>query len=281
MTAPLDPRRHPIRPDLAATHLRDRIDAPRYASGEAHRVVAGRTPMRNQPDAAARCTSEALFGEPFTVYDRADGWAWGQNGFDGYVGWVTAEALAPGPPPDPTHRLGDLRGFLFPAPDLKEPPLGAVGLGARVTVREERAGYGLLADGGWISLHHLRPLAWREPDPVATAERLLGVPYLWGGRTPWGIDCSGLVQLALDCAGVACPRDSDMQRDETGTAISADGIGITCRRGDLVFFPGHVGLMLDDSRLLHATAHRMTVSVEPLEDVALRAGGITGVRRLD
>jgi cell wall-associated NlpC family hydrolase len=200
------------------------------------------------------------------------------------VGWVREDALRPGTI-DPTHIVTDLRGFVFPEPDLKGVPLDALPLGARVAVVGEAKGYLELAGGGWIYARHLAPLGWVEPDPVRTAERLLGVPYLWGGRSTWGIDCSGLAQLALACAGIPCPRDSDMQREEVGELISCDGRDCDYRRGDLVYFPGHVGLMLDGTRLLHATAFTMTVTVEPLADVVLRvdptrAGGILAVRRV-
>lgn len=280
MTAPLDPRRHPVRPDIAAAHLRGRVEADRFVEGEPHRVTAGRATLRGAPDAAARQTSELLYGESFTVYDRLGDWAWGQCGTDGYVGWTPAAALAIGEPAEPTHTVRDLRAFRFPEPDLKTHPLDALPLGARVAVGEEANGFRRLAEGGWIFGAHLAPLGWVEPDPVATAERLLGVPYYWGGRTPWGIDCSGLAQLCFACAGHALPRDSDMQRAEAGELLSKDGEGVSYTRGDLVFFPGHVGLMVDGERLIHATAHSMTVTVEPLADVAARGGGILAVRRV-
>jgi hypothetical protein len=259
------------------------VEASRFVEGEPYRAAVGHAGLRADPT-ATRLTSELLHGETFTVYDRRDGWAWGQNTADGYVGWVREEALRPGAV-EPTHIVTDLRGFVFPEADLKGVPLDALPLGARVRVVGEAKGYLELADGGWIYAKHLSPLGWREPDPVRTAERLLGVPYLWGGRSPWGIDCSGLVQLALACSGVPCPRDSDMQREEAGELVSRTGRDLDYQRGDLVFFPGHVGLMLDGSRLIHATAFTMTVTVEPLDDVVLRvdptrAGGILAVRRL-
>lgn len=280
MTSGPDRRRNPIRDDLAATRYRGVVDAPRYVEGEVFHVVAGRGPLWGVPKTESSYVSEIRYGEGFTVYDRQGEWVWGQNEADGYVGWAQASALAEGPADQPTHIVSDLRAFLFPGPSLKLPPLDALPLGTRVTVTNEERGYAQLPSGAWIYARHIQPLSWKEPDPVATAERLLGVPYLWGGRTPWGVDCSGLTQLALACAGIAAPRDSDMQRDEVGTLISTDGFGCEYRRGDLVFFPGHVGMMQDTRTLIHATAFTMTVTTEAVEEVALRAAGIQAVRRL-
>ena len=279
MNGPLDPRRHPYRPEIAAAHLEGQVESARFAKGVPHRVRTGVAGLRGEPDAQARHTSQLLYGETFTVYDTRDGWSWGQCATDGYVGWTRTQSLA-ADVHAPTHVVTALRSFLFPEPDLKTPPRDAIPLGAPVSVVRMVNGYAELAGGGWLYAKHLSAPDTVEPDPVATAERLLGVPYLWGGRTPLGIDCSGLVQLALLRAGLPCPRDSDMQRGEVGELVSGDGSGVDYRHGDIVFFPGHVGLMLDGARLLHATAFTMTVTVEPLADVAARAGGITAVRRL-
>lgn len=281
MTEKLDSRRVPFRDDLAAAHLRGRVASARFVDGEIHHVVAGRVAMWGKPDAGTPFISELVAGEGFTVYEDRDGWVWGQCGTDGYVGWTRAEALAEGPADPATHIVAALRSFVYDAPTMKRPPEDALPMAARVALSgEEENGFLRRSDGGWVFAGHLRPLGWRESDPVATAERLMGVPYLWGGRTPWGLDCSGLTQLALACAGIAAPRDSDMQRDEVGALMSRDGSGHTFRRGDLVFFPGHVGLMRNETALIHATAASMAVTVEPLPDVAARAGGILAVRRI-
>ncbi|HYD32084.1 MAG TPA: NlpC/P60 family protein [Azospirillaceae bacterium] len=274
MSAGLDPRRTPFRPDLAAVHLKGRIAAERYVEGVARPVRQGTAALHGQPDAFRPLTSQLLFGEVFTVYEERDGWAWGQNGTDGYVGYVRADALGDTGIPA-THAVTALRTFIFPHPDLKTPPMDALSLTSRLAVTGEARGYLELAGGGWVFAKHAAPLSTGEPDYVATAERFLGVPYLWGGRSSLGLDCSGLAQIALAHAGIPAPRDSDMQREEVGALIE----GQPCRRGDLVFFPGHVGIMLDAERLLHATALVLAVTVEPLSAVADRAGGILAVRR--
>lgn len=265
---PLDRRRHPFRPDLAALSLQGRVAAERYVAAAPHIVIAGRTPLRAEPDPARPLDSELLFGETFDVYDRRDGWAWGQCGTDGYVGWVPAAALARGGGAT-THMLCARYSFLFPAPDIKAPVLDALPMGARLTIVADHGRFLELADGrGFVFADHAVPVAeWgAAPDPVAVAESLLGVPYLWGGRSPLGVDCSGLVQLCLAAVGVCAPRDSDMQREELG-ARADDGP----RRGDIACFPGHVAFMRDESHVVHATAYSLNVCIETLNAVSRRA----------
>lgn len=279
MNASLDPRVNPYRPDLAAASMRGKVEAPLFVEGKLHQVRAARVTVRRDPTETARQTSELLFGERFTVYDTRDGWAWGQGEADGYVGWTRAEALT-AELLAPTHRVAALHSHIYPEPDLKTHALTIVHMNSPVTVTEERNGWAALATGGWIFTRHLAPVATTFPDHVETALRFMGLPYVWGGRSSQGIDCSGLVQISLLMAGIPTQRDSDLQRATIGTLVSQDGNGVTYRRGDIVGFPGHVGIMLDETRLLHATAYTMSVCIEPLADVATRAGGILAVRRL-
>ena len=274
-----DPRVTPFREDLAAEHLRGVVEAGRFVPGVAHRVRVGRATMRGEPTETARQTSELTFGEAFTVYDRRGGWAWGQNGTDGYVGWAPDSALAEGVVAA-THRVAALRTFLFPEPDLKTHPLDTLSLGARLAVVRSLNGWAELATGGWVFERHVAAEGAPPVDAVETALAFLGTPYLWGGRTSLGIDCSGLVQQALAAAGHAAPRDSDQQRAAVGDLVSRDGRDHAYGRGDIVFFPGHVGLMADATRLVHATAFTLSVCIEPVDEVAARAGGILAVRRL-
>jgi cell wall-associated NlpC family hydrolase len=246
--------------------------------------------LKAAPDDAAGQTSQLLWGEGFTVYEEAAGWAWGQNQTDGYVGYVRAACLD-ACVVEPSHRVTALRSFVYPRPDLKAPPRDVLSLTSPVTVMLEQDGYAAIAGGGWVFAGHLTPWAQTEPDFVATAGRLLGIPYLWGGRTSLGLDCSALVQLSLAAAGLPAPRDSDMQRNELGQLhgplVTADATtDAELRRGDLVFFPGHVGLMIDGVQLIHATAFTMSVTIEPLVAVVsrtdqTRGGGLLAVRRLD
>ncbi len=277
---PPDRRLTPARPDLAADHLRGLVDAPRYAKGQAKRVISASAPLRRFPDAGAPLETEALYGETATVYDGSAGWAWVQLDRDKYVGYLPAAAL--GAPAEPTHRVAALRTHAYPGPSIKLPPRMALSLGARLTIVGREGDFAVSADGLHVWLRHLAETGWREPDYVAVAERFLETPYLWGGRTSEGIDCSGLVQTALAAAGVASPRDSDMQEAALGEPIAIDE---PRTRGELVFWKGHVGVMRDAATLLHANGWHMKVVREPLAEARIRiaangGGNVTSVRRL-
>lgn len=281
----LDPRLNAYRADLADLALKDRVTAVRYTEGAPMRVVIPVAPLRREPADAAALDSEALHGEAVTVFERRDdGWSWVQLAADRYVGWMPARALDSSSPP-PTHKVTALHTLVFSRPDIKSPPLCGLPLGAHFSAvgeaEDRNARYLLLAAGGAVVRQHAAPLEAREPDWTAVAERFLGVPYLWGGKTSLGIDCSGLVQVALSAAGLACPRDSDMQAAAAGVALEAD-LG-ALRRGDLVFWRGHVGIMRDGLTLLHGNAHHMQVAGEPLAEAVARFSarglGVLAIRR--
>jgi cell wall-associated NlpC family hydrolase len=282
--APFDRRLTPARPDLAADHLRGLFDAPRYAKGQSRRVVAASAPLRRAPQAEAPLETEALHGEGVTVYDESEGWAWVQLDRDKYVGYLPGAALAA--PSEPTHRIAALRAHAYPGPSIKSPPRMALSLGARLAIVGHDGDFAISTDGLHVWARHLAESGWREPDYVAVAERFLETPYLWGGRTSEGIDCSGLVQTALAAAGQASPRDSDMQEAGSGERIAIDDPLTPLARGDLVFWKGHVGIMRDPVTLLHANGWHMKVVSEPLAEARARiaanggGGGVTSVRRL-
>lgn len=281
MTETLDPRLTPARPGIADVRLRGRVTAARFVAGSPRRVTAAAAPLRREPSRQAGLDTEALLGEAVTLYEEAEGFAFVQLVRDGYVGYLPADSLGPAGP-EPTHRVTALRTFLYPEPDLKRPILAPLSLGARLVVTGESGAY-LETPGGYVFARHCAPVAEHEPDYPATAARLVGTPYLWGGRTTLGLDCSGLAQLCLDAAGLPCPRDADMQERALGHALPLDFAGL--RRGDLVFWRGHMGLMLDAETLIHANGHHMAVAVEPLAGAVERIqahsyGAVTSLRRL-
>jgi len=278
-----DPRRHVYRADLAAEHLRGLVEAERYVSGEPRQVGAASLPLRRAPRFDATLDTEALHGETVTVYDEREGWAWVQLDHDNYVGYMPSEGLVPAAVA-PTHRVSVLRTYIFPEPDSKVPPLAMLSLNARLAVAEETGRYLRLENGGFVYARHAVPVGEHAADFVAVAEAFLGTPYLWGGRTSVGLDCSGLVQLAAAAAGHAVPRDADMQAAEAGQAVDWHEGGALAR-GDLVFWEGHVGIMTSPGAFIHANAHHMAVEIEPLRAASDRikaAAGFTisGVRRL-
>jgi cell wall-associated NlpC family hydrolase len=270
-----DRRVTPARPDLAAAHLKGVVDAPRYAEGERFSVCAGRASLRVHPGEDAAQDSELLFGEIFTVYDSAQGWAWGQAANDLYVGYVSLSALAK--PFVAEARVSALMAPVFAAADLKTPVRDLLPLNAAVPVKAREGDYVNIGPG-FVHRQHLVTDAQR--DFVAIAERFVGAPYVWGGKTVAGLDCSGLIQTALQATGKAAPRDTDMMEKALGGAVSLSEV----RRGDLVFWKGHMGVMLDEARLLHANAFHMAVAIEPLAEALARiektAGPVTSVKRL-
>lgn len=285
MSAAFDARVTPARPDLAASRLRDLVAADHYVDGVRMQVIAAHAPLRRAPRPDAPLDTEILRGECVIAYEQSpEGWAWIECERDGYVGYAPSEALR-ATIVEPTHRVRVLRTHLYPGPSIKSPPLGALTLGARVAVARQQDNFLVLDDGAFVWARHLAPVGERAGDFVAEAEKLIGVSYLWGGRTTEGLDCSALVQTALDLSGVAAPRDSDMQERELGTPLNLAPDLSDLRRGDLVFWKGHVGVMRDGARLLHANGHHMETVSEPLRDavdriIAAGGGPITSARRL-
>jgi cell wall-associated NlpC family hydrolase len=279
--AAFDPRLTPARADLAALHLQGKVPAQRYVEGRVCDIIESQAPLRLEPRPDAPLLTEALKGERVTIYDAdGEGWAWGQLAGDGYVGYLPQSALAAAGA-SPTHKVTALRTLVFPGPSIKLPPLEALPLGARLVIARSEDRMAVTASGGYVPAAHLAPVDQNESDFVSVAERFVGVPYLWGGKTTLGLDCSGLVQVALTACGIACPRDSDMQERALGQAVDLSGM----QRGDLVFWKGHVGIMRDGATLLHANAFHMAVASESLAEAVARirasGGAVTSVRRID
>ncbi|MTH97070.1 NlpC/P60 family protein [Roseibium sp. RKSG952] len=283
-----DRRLHPVRPDLADEKFRGIYKAERFVAGVRKRLAADSAPMRPAPRPDQPIDTEILYGETVTVFEETpEGWAWGQNETDGYVGWLSSDDLTD--PGVATHRVSALRTYRYPGPDLKFPPLGLISIGAQVfvagTARTRGLDYVRLPDGSYVVEKHLAPVDTIATDWVAVAEDFIGTPYRWGGRSSLGLDCSALIQLAAQAGGHKLLRDSDMQERTAGSRITFDGDLSRLQRGDLVFWKGHVGVVAGPNRLLHANGHTMTVACEPLDKAVSRIaesefGAITKVRRL-
>ncbi|MGB8709031.1 MAG: NlpC/P60 family protein [Methyloceanibacter sp.] len=277
-----DPRRHAYRASLAAESLRGRVEAPRYVEGVRRQVEASSLPLRREPRFDAILDSEALFGETLTLFDESEGWAWVQLARDGYVGYLPSEGLTSAVT-TPTHRVAALRTYVYASPDIKTPPLALLSLNALLSGAGEEGRFLELQSGGFVIAEHVRKLDEPSRDFVDVALGFRGTPYLWGGRTSLGVDCSGLVQLASEAAGLSCPRDADMQANEVGRQLDWQGPDALAR-GDLVFWDGHVGIMTGAQDLVHASACQMMVVEEPMAEArariaASKGGAITGVRR--
>ena len=268
--------------------MQGKIDAERFVDGQITKVAFDVVPLRGGPDTAVSRISELLFGENFTVYERIGTWAWGQCQTDGYVGFAPADGLS-NDTVAATHEVSALRTYVFEKPDLKSWPVATLHMTSRVLVSDEAHGYCLTDAGGWVSRRHLvqigagSDLQKDKSDLITAARSFLGAPYLWGGRSSLGLDCSGLVQLALMRTGRSAPRDSDQQERCVG-AIVENGLASGVQGGDLLFMNGHVVVVSAPGRVLHANAHHMCVAEEPLDGFLARSAvmglAVTTVRRL-
>jgi cell wall-associated NlpC family hydrolase len=264
-----DPRLTPARGDLAAKYLEGRLQAARFVSGEEFEVVDALAPLRERPRSDAELFTQVLKGERVTIYDRnGEGWAWGQLNSDGYVGWLPDSALAK-PGAAPTHKVTAIRTFAFPGPSFKLPPADTLTMGAMVNVIREDGPFAVTSDGQYLPLPHLGRIGDHEKDFVAVAERFVGTPYLWGGKSSLGIDCSGLVQLSLNATGTGCPRDSDLQQDGLGRELDAQE-SKQLRRGDLIFWNEHVAIVRDGDTVVHANGYHMATAIENTKDAIAR-----------
>ncbi len=274
----MDPRTTPVRHDLAAESLRGKVDATRFAFPHEMVVAAPWLDMFDKP--GGHVTTQMLFGDIFDVYEQAAWFAWGQNRRDGYVGYVVAARLHQ-PGPVANHRVTANWAHVYPRPSMKVPtdrqPLPFM---AAMYSGESVGGFAHV-EGGFCPVQSLTGIDGANSDYVSVAERFIGVPYLWGGCTPMGFDCSGLVQICLLAAGIRAQRDSDQQEQTIGERIANTA---ALARGDLVFWNGHVGIMRDAQRIIHANAHHMEVATESLNSVVERAAKngseVTSCRRI-
>ena len=277
-----DPRLHAFRPDLADAKLQGRVDAKKFVEGVAMEVIVPVAALHREASATAMQTTQALFGERLMAFEVAGDWVWGQLTRDGYVGYI-AKAAVSADLTTPTHRVSVPATFWYPLPDIKSQPSLSLPMNARLEIVESDEKFSKLQNG-LLCFHQTHPVTLNETeaDFVSVAEKFLDVPYCWGGKTSQGLDCSGLVQTALEACGIFSPRDTDMQETQLGQGLlinDLDGL----RRGDLVFWKGHVGIMADQKTLLHTNGYHMMTVKEPLAEAVARIAGaygpVTSIRR--
>lgn len=278
-----DPRLTPARGDLAAKYLEGQVEAARFVAGEECEVLEAIAPLRLGPRADAELATQALLGERVTIYDRdSEGYSWGQLNGDGYVGWLPDRALVK-PGAAATHKVTAIRTFAFPGPSIKLPPVETLVMGTTLVVVREQGDFAVTRQNWYLPRQHVGAIDAMAEDFVAVAERFVGTPYLWGGKSSLGIDCSGLVQVSLNAAGTGCPRDSDMQRDGLGRALDA-AEATRLQRGDLIFWKGHVAIARGAETIVHANAHHMATAIENTREAIARikAGGseVLAIKRL-
>jgi cell wall-associated NlpC family hydrolase len=277
-----DPRLTPARGDIAAKYLEGKVAAARFVEGETFEVAEAIAPLRERPVADAALLTQALKGERVTVYDRSgEGWAWGQLNGDGYVGWLPDAALVR-PQAGPTHKVSALRTFAFPGPSIRLPPVDVLVMGSTLVIAREDDAFAVTHDGLFLPKPHVSALGHNEPDFVAVAERFAGTPYLWGGKSSLGIDCSGLVQVSLNAAGIGCPRDSDMQQAALGRPLDMAQQN-KLQRGDLLFWKGHVAIARDHQTIVHANAFHVATVIEDTDAAIARikkaGNGLVAIKR--
>ncbi len=283
----LDPRINAYTENVAAAHLEGKVEAKSFAAPLRHQVRMPVVPLHKAPATASMMETQLLLGSEFDIYDLHGSWAWGQEvqeGGGGYVGYVPKMALMP-TRYEPTHRVSAVRAPAFLKADLKSAIRTSLPMNAKLMAEAQDGDYVKMLDVGYVHKNHITELGYEPTDFVEVAELHFGLPYVWGGTSPDGLDCSGLVQTALRAIGQDAPRDADLQETALGASIAFNEELRGLMRGDLVFWKGHVGIMGDANMLLHANAHHMSVAIEPLREAARRiaqteAGPITSIKRL-
>ena len=262
-----DPREYAYKAGLAADYMRGLIRSPKFLVGEVFQVKINVTSLKKSPGQSSEQVSELLFGEEIIIYEILNGWAWGQSQTDGYVGYVSMDHISC-KLQENTHEVTALRAFVYKQPDIKASIITCLSMASQLSITHSRGLFAYIENLGWIFEKSIRTLGGVESDFVSVAQKFTGTPYLWGGRSSFGIDCSGLVQLSLRRVGVLCPRDTDQQASSVGSPVNDEITKLL--RGDLIYVNGHVAIMVNPHTILHANAFHMSVELESLEDFLSR-----------
>ena len=265
-----DPRLTPFSGRVAHVSLKGTLTAPAYTEGRRHRLAAPLADLLRTPTGTR--DRQILSGAPVCVVDQQGEMAYVRADYDGYCGWIDRSSL--GPELDMTHRVAAPATHLYSAPDIKSEATATLSLNATVRIIDASGDFLRRHDGAWLPKQHLLPIDQPETDPVAVAESLIGTPYLWGGNSRAGLDCSALVQLALQACNHPCPADSDLQERALLPHLPAD---TAAQRGDLLFWPGHVAWVSAPDMIVHANAYTMSVAYEPLSAALARIGATTAL----
>jgi len=299
---PPDPRLKAYRRDLADKSLQGSVEAQNFVQGVQARIIAPvadvyrQAPQKRQKQPPKRreasqagplhpgAATQLLYGTDVTVFERCRGYAWVQAKADSYVGYVRESDLSGAgalPAAEPSHRVTAARSFVYSEADLRAAPTQILSMGSVLSISAEKehrgTRYALLPSGEAMIAAHLQELNYYAKDYVSVAENLLHTPYLWGGASAFGLDCSGLVQLALHMSGQQVLRDSDMQAASIGAVLADSGDPpAQLQRGDLVFWRGHVAILCDKRHIIHANGASMTVRIEPLDHAIERIARLYG-----
>lgn len=273
-----DPRSYFANDRVAHESLRGQIVGREFPTVAVRQAITPVTDLLRAPN--GKRDAQLLIGAGFEVLETRDGWCFGRSTADGYVGYIQETAL--GGKQIASHRVTSRSTHIYSGAALKAPEIAALSFGSLLSVASEIEGFAKLSGGGFVPTQHISALTLCANDPAAIALKFLETPYLWGGNSTFGIDCSGLVQVCLHAAGQPCPRDTDQQ--ETFFTQEVDPMS-RLKRGDLVFWQGHVAMMLNESEMIHANAHHMAVAIEPLDKAKKRIGArefgdVTSIKRL-